>query len=266
MYYFTIGAIFKNESHILKEWIEHYLYHGIEHIYLINDYSTDNYLEILKPFIDNNKVTLYDCKIIMKNVNCQHIKYNLYFQKHLKETKWFGIFDLDEFLYSPIEIDLKNVLEIYENENLLHINWVNFGSSGFKIQPKKVVSNFINRGDYDSIKNGPDGRYNSYKSIVKTDGNIKLGIHTHYYNNIKLGKNVSFNEKNTPLLINHYVIQSLEFWINVKMTRGDADNWYNAKGWERNIKLFNDTDTNHNKDTRLKQQNDKINIYLEDNS
>ena len=52
--YFTIGAIFKNEAHIMKEWIEHYLYHGIEHIYLINDFSTDNFLEILQPFIDKN--------------------------------------------------------------------------------------------------------------------------------------------------------------------------------------------------------------------
>ena len=46
MFYFTIGAVFKNESHILKEWIEHYLYHGIEHIYLItkmgNQYDRSN--------------------------------------------------------------------------------------------------------------------------------------------------------------------------------------------------------------------------------
>lgn len=51
MFYFTIGAIFKNESHILKEWIEHYFYHGVEHIYLINDNSTDNFLNILEPYI-----------------------------------------------------------------------------------------------------------------------------------------------------------------------------------------------------------------------
>jgi hypothetical protein len=36
-YYLSVGAIFKNESMILKEWIEHYLHHGFEHIYLINE-------------------------------------------------------------------------------------------------------------------------------------------------------------------------------------------------------------------------------------
>jgi len=37
-----IGAVFKNESHIMIEWIEHYLSHGVDTIYLINDESTDN--------------------------------------------------------------------------------------------------------------------------------------------------------------------------------------------------------------------------------
>lgn len=58
MFYFTIGAIFKNESHILKEWIEHYFYHGVEHIYLINDNSTDNFLNILEPYIKKKKINI----------------------------------------------------------------------------------------------------------------------------------------------------------------------------------------------------------------
>jgi hypothetical protein len=235
--YFTIGAIFKNEAHIMKEWIEHYLYHGIEHIYLINDFSTDNFLEILQPFIDKNMVTLYNCEVNQKWVGMQDAKYNHFFQKHLNETTWFGIFDLDEFLYSPIEIDIKNILKKYENETQLQINWVHFGSSHFEKQPTSVVSNFIHRGEYNSIKNGPNGRYNSYKSIIKTDGNIRLGIHSHFYNN-NTSKNISFDEENTPLLINHYAIQSKEYWENIKMTRGDVNYWYDQQGWARNMQLF----------------------------
>ena len=29
-YYLTIMAIFKNESHIFEEWIEHYIKEGVE--------------------------------------------------------------------------------------------------------------------------------------------------------------------------------------------------------------------------------------------
>ena len=121
-----------------------------------------------------------------------------------------------------------------------------------------VVDNFINRGEYNSIKNGPNGRYNSYKSIVKTNGNVKLGIHTHTYNNITVGKNVSFNEENTPLLINHYAIQSKDYWQKIKMVRGDCDYYYDIQGWERNMQLFKDMDVNEILDERLKNQNIKI--------
>jgi len=256
MYYFTIGGIFKNEGHILKEWIDHYIYHGVEHIYLINDFSTDNFLEILQPYIDKNIITLYNNNISDKFPDRQGYLYNLYFNDILKNTKWFGILDLDEFLYSPLEIDLKNILKFYETYNLLHINWVHFGSSNFDNQPNYVVSNFVYRGGYNSIKNGPNGRYNSYKSIVKTDGNIKLGIHNHIFNGTNLGKNVSFNEENTPLLINHYAVQSKEYWKNVKMMRGDCDFYYDQKKWERNMQLFKDMDINDIFDDRLKKQNE----------
>jgi hypothetical protein len=46
-YHLSVAAIFKNESKILKEWIEHYFLHGVEHIYLINDHSTDDFLAVL---------------------------------------------------------------------------------------------------------------------------------------------------------------------------------------------------------------------------
>ena len=260
--YFTIGAIFKNESHILKEWIDHYFFHGVEHIYLINDNSTDNFLEILKPYIDKKEVTLYNCDEKRQWVGMQDAKYNFYFQKHLKDTMWFGIVDLDEFLYSPSDINIQNILKKYENENQLHVNWVHFGSSGHIKQPELVVPNFLLRGEYNSKKNGPGGRYNSYKSIIKTNGNIKLGIHKHFYNNNSDGKNISFDEKNTPLLINHYAIQSKDFWCNVKMTRGDVNYWYDKQGWDRNMKLFEDMDVNDIEDNRLNVQNSYKDITI----
>jgi hypothetical protein len=259
MYYFTIGAIFKNESHILKEWLDHYFFHGIDHIYLINDNSDDDFLPILTPYIDNKKITLYHNNENNKWVGIQEYKYNYYFQKHLKDTIWFGILDIDEFLYSPIEINVKKILEKYDSYNQLIINWVHFGSSNYDKQPTNAVASFIYRGKYNSLKNGPEGRYNSFKAIVKTTGNIKLGIHIHYFNNSSFGKNVSFEEENTPLLINHYAIQSKDYWTKIKMTRGDVNMWYDKQKWNRNMLLFKQMDNNDIKDERLKTQNKNLN-------
>jgi len=257
MFYFTIGAVFKNEAHIMKEWIEHYLYHGVEHIYLINDNSNDHFLDILQPYIDKKMVSLYNNTLVYERVGRQTILYNHFFQRHLKETKWFGIVDLDEFMYSPQEIDIKKILRNYENEKQLQINWVHFGSSGHIKQPDNVVRNFVYRGEYNSSTNGPNGRYNSYKSIVNTNNNnnIQLSMHAHG----RETRNISFNEKEPKLLINHYTIQSLEFWQNIKMTRGDADKYYDSQAWERNMKLFSECDVNTNiLDERLKNQNVKL--------
>ena len=40
-YYLSIGVLFKNESLILKEWLDHHIFHGVDHFYLINDNSND---------------------------------------------------------------------------------------------------------------------------------------------------------------------------------------------------------------------------------
>ena len=59
-YKFAICSMFKNEAKFLKEWIEFHRLIGAEHFYLYNNESTDNYLEVLKPYIDKNIVELID--------------------------------------------------------------------------------------------------------------------------------------------------------------------------------------------------------------
>jgi len=52
MYFLSVLAIFKNETMNLKVWIDHYLWQGVEKIYLIDNGSTDNPMPILQPYID----------------------------------------------------------------------------------------------------------------------------------------------------------------------------------------------------------------------
>lgn len=59
-YKVSIGAIFKNEALYLKEWIEFHRIVGVEHFYLYNNNSDDNYREVLEPYIKRNIVTLVD--------------------------------------------------------------------------------------------------------------------------------------------------------------------------------------------------------------
>ena len=50
MHNLSILSMFKNESMIIKDWIEHYLKEGVQHFYLIDNGSTDDYLEKIKIY------------------------------------------------------------------------------------------------------------------------------------------------------------------------------------------------------------------------
>ena len=112
---------------------------------MINDFSTDNYLEKIQPYIDIGFVTLFNSDIVTKKTGKQILLYKKYFYDIVKSLKhkWFFVLDMDEFLFSPNEINLNKVLEKYDNYSQLKIWMHNFGSSNLIKQPDKVVENFI---------------------------------------------------------------------------------------------------------------------------
>ena len=64
------------------------------------------------------------------------------------------------------------------------------------------------------------------------------------------------------MIVNHYNVQSLEFYITVKMTRGDSNNYI-----KRNLKIFKWNDINNIIDTKLYEQNkNMINDIKEKNN
>ena len=86
-YYFSVAAMFKNESWSLKEWIEHYKFHGADHIYLVNDFSDDDYLLLIGD-------------PAMIGVACSVASYNN--RGKYKVLKY----DRRTYTYYPIQIDL----------------------------------------------------------------------------------------------------------------------------------------------------------------
>jgi hypothetical protein len=115
-YTLSVGAIFKNEAPYLKEWIEHYLNRGVDHLYLINDFSDDNFIDILKPY--EKHITLFH------NKNTQIIKYkqpacyNRFIFPVLNQTKYILVCDIDEYIWNPINLSLKDVLNEFEKMNI----------------------------------------------------------------------------------------------------------------------------------------------------
>jgi glycosyltransferase involved in cell wall biosynthesis len=242
VYTFVIAAVFKNEGHILKEWIEHYLRWGAEHFYLVNDFSTDNYLEILDLYQD--KVTLFHNDIVTKESGRQPMIYNRYFKDIPSE--WVAILDLDEFMYSQTHKDIKTFLN-EQKENQIKADWLHFGSSKFIEQPESVVNSFTFRAKFDTTK-----PYYSYKTMYRTKELTGFGVHGHRVN----GK--TYHAPHNELVINHYPLQSFNFFMKVKTTRGDVNNWFDQTGRKRDLHYFKQQDINEIEDTTLM----KLNLIL----
>jgi hypothetical protein len=51
-YNLVVVGVFKNESWVLGEWIQHYIDEGVDHFYLVDNGSPDNYHPVLLGFSD----------------------------------------------------------------------------------------------------------------------------------------------------------------------------------------------------------------------
>lgn len=253
MYYFTIGAIFKNEAAILSEWLNHYIYHGVEKFYLINDNSSDNFMEILQPYIDNDLVVLYNAKEPLYQYR-QAFLYDEYLLPVIqrREVQWMAILDLDEFLYSPHEKEIPKILKKYEHIGQIQLFMIDYGSNGHLLQPKNIVKSFTKRSRMHPFMNT--------KNIINSNFyTVLLGLHESHVYGPRINLSILDFAKqpedpsNNELLVNHYKIQSVEFWQNVKMTRGDADCYL-----VRDMELFKKWDINDIEDARLAVQNADI--------
>ena len=273
-YYLSVASVFKNESWNLKEWILHYKHHGVDHIYLVNDGSTDDFEPILEPFIREGFVTLFHNSITERYTGRQTDVNNKYFLPICHETQWIAQIDLDEFLYSPVYVNLKEILKDYENYGTVETNWVWFNSNDHLHHPTTgLVQGFTSRAPYQdrvwmthrsqSATNGAEEPEWFNLWAPKQIANTKFGVQSFNIHKIFTGGpniNLSFvGRPDDPLLLNaHYQIQSREFWEKVKMTRGALNNWYtpDARGWH----TFYSLDVGDITDTTLAEQNKEITL------
>ena len=253
-FFLSVMAIFKNESHILDEWISTHINEGVEHFYLINNDSTDNFKDVVSTYA--NFITLINISGNAKQITA----YNSLKNKILNESVWVAIIDLDEFIFSTQKgTKIVDYVKEYDTSGAegIYLPWITYGSSNLKIQPDNVKNNFIFRHSYNMDHCNTGG-----KCIVKTDCiEDNFNIHLTPVKNYSLyvNENGKFNShewfgccpamymseekiKHMKIRINHYQIQSEEYFMNIKATRGAADS--NQHNNIRNKIYFDNYDKN----------------------
>lgn len=135
-YYVSICAIFKDEARYLEEWIEYHRLVGADHLYLYNNFSSDNYQKILKPYIEEGYVTLVEWPYELAQIPA----YQHCYDKFGNETYWLMYIDMDEFICPLYDTNIKNWIKRYEKYPSVIIYWLMFGTNGLiDYDPNKLV-------------------------------------------------------------------------------------------------------------------------------
>jgi hypothetical protein len=209
-----VVAIMKNEGMNLCEWIDHYLWQGVNKIFLIDNGSTDESATLVQPYVERGVVEFYSRP--ERHLQCSHYQTVFIDAQIQRKVEWLIMADLDEFWFSPgsrLSTTLRKIIEINANVDLIYANWLVFGSSGYKDHPPNLRQYFIHR-------HAEIGQHVNTKWICKTDSIVDSGqIMNHKVHGIDSSRVVSDNEH---FHLNHYAIQSLEYFTKIKMERGDV--------------------------------------------
>jgi len=257
-YTLSICAVFQNEAPYFKEWIEFHKLQGVEHFFLYNNNSDDDYLTELLPYINSHEVTLDDWPYDHHGdaLGWESIQPPLYtdcIQKYGPMTKWLAIIDLDEFLFCPDGQDLPTFLIDYEEYGGVCVNWRMFGTSHLETIPSDLL--MIEALTHCSIPKHK--RNKQIKSIVQPKYVTKVqDAHCfHYIDNYfaitsdgQEASSTSFHSKkwsNDKIRINHYWTRTESFFREIKLARrkrcGHCGN--EKKYWELASSFNKCTDT-----------------------
>ena len=253
LYDLAVVAIFKDEGRYLKEWLDYHLLAGVEHFYLYNNDSSDDYKEVLAPYVEKKLVTLID----FPGKAMQLIAYNDAIEKYRFECRYMAFIDIDEFIFPKTNQNISEVVDEIlsgkENAASLVINWQIFGSNGLEKADysRGVLERFTRRSHRDTTFLDGEGK-RSGNTHVKTVANPRfiqyvLSPHAAFYFVEKFSVNSNgepvYDFYNDPVLddkiiVNHYCVKSREEF-KIKYARGRA-----ATGGKWPLEYFKSNDCN----------------------
>lgn len=226
-YNVCICGCFKNEGRFLKEWIEYNLLIGIDHFYLYNNNSDDNFKQVLQDYIDNGIVTLND----YPEIPAQPGVYKHWYKNYRHETDWVSFLDMDEF-FVPYQYDnIKDWINKHRKYPVLLIYWKMFGTSGLlRHDDSKLVTEqyTVSWAKLDGI-----GKvlYNTNYDIVELDTGSMHGFQVRYRGFIIPPMNIfghfvfsyihKTSKKKIDIQLNHYWSKAFDIY-ELKHKRGSG--------------------------------------------
>jgi hypothetical protein len=237
MHFLSVLAIFKNETLNLRTWLDHYLWQGVEHFYLVDNGSSDEPLVLLQPYIDRGLVT-YEYRP-EAHVQPQHYAHMFGAHRIADRSEWLLVCDMDEFAFGAVPgVNLAARLRHLDSiADAVYVHWLLFASTEFV--PGLAASS--------ALLDGPTGHPLDVR-VALTRRQTRLHAEHKYMVRTRIVRDpaqvwihrllqhsptdrIVFDDDGLRLF--HYQTQSRHYFESVKMVRGDADGFLadTARDW-----------------------------------
>ena len=237
LYDLAIVAILKNEGRYLKEWLDYHLIAGVDHFFLCDNDSTDDYEKIIAPYVKAGLVT----SSRLSGKSPQFAAYDFAVRDYKFFCRYMAFVDLDEFIFprngQSISATVDEILLTKNNAAGLAVNWQLFGSNGEETADfsRGVLERFTRRAPVDWVVPIPNRDIPGGNAQVKTIADPrKINFFTSAHFPIYYEGFTAINENgaevpsycNDPvtaekIAINHYNAKSREEFLG-KINKGRA--------------------------------------------
>jgi hypothetical protein len=245
-YELSVCTIFQNDAKYLPEWIEFHQRQGVEHFYLYNNFSQDNYEEVLAPYIKSGLVELKDWPYDYKNVyEWNFVQCSSFLDcANRSNDKWIAFIDTDEFLFNPKKIDLRKLLKQYDKYSGVAVYWVMYGTSNTIVDENELIV------DHLVLRSELSNPHNKQVKLILKPKDIESFVHPHQPilkpNKVLVGEDKKPFKNQHHMCgvfrINHYWSRDLDYFYNVKLPR--RERWYNDRDnqieWEKSFNIIYD--------------------------
>lgn len=229
----ALCAIGRRENQYAREWVEHYLHLGFDHLYLYDNNREGE--ERLADVLDGEiaqKVTIVEWK---KEADAQRSAYNDCYERYGKQYDWLAFFDFDEFLHIVSGEDVHTFMNHYRDFQCVLLNWMNYTDNNLVENDGRPVQERFTEPMEKKRKVGGDFPENDHvKSIVRTRiAGLKFQKNPHVPTvpvlscckaNRKACKQKARQPYNHSVAyLKHYSTKTIEEWLTTKWKRGVPD-------------------------------------------
>jgi hypothetical protein len=207
----AICLCFKDSAPYLDEWLRFHYVQGFRRFYLYNNESSDDWREVVRPWVDTGLVVPRD----FDGKGVQTEMYNDCLAAARGQVDWLAFIDDDEFLYLTNGGSMVDALQPYRDTAGVAVSWILYGSGGADRQDSQwVIERFTQRSATVDTH---------VKCIVRPDRIERSEVVGHAFRALpgfrvvdERMRTMTEPQSDAPsasvLRLNHYLVKSWEEW------------------------------------------------------